>query len=336
MSLRIILYLYLIMPGALIVYLVDFLFLGKVFKGEFPSNSQNILIMLIFLGLPHVLAGFLIVFSRWTYISFYKFRIAFFVIFIVFLSVLGGYYFYYFDYIVIFLGAIFGVFHVVKQQYGVLYRGHFIKNFYSMTSVFFSFLIGVFIYLGIFFREVISDDFLGYIGVIVVILCFLLSVFSFVSCDFSLKRLSLTCFWVNPVLIVFCAFFYIQEYFLLAIITPRLIHDLTAYFYYIDHEQRFFRKKENSTFFGLLSSWNVPVFLILPMSSIVVAIFLFMYEDVIIHFSKHVTLQLIGYDFLPSSILWFFVAMHYYTESFMWKRGSPLTAGAYRECSTGR
>jgi hypothetical protein len=102
------------------------------------------------------------------------------------------------------------------------------------------------------------------------------------------------------------------------------VHDATAYIFYITHDYNKHAHQPQNWLYQAAKRCNIHVFLVLPLLSALLTFVLQVYGDVLISFitqtlfdieiRKAITLGLIGYLSL----------MHYYTEAFMWKHGSPL------------
>jgi hypothetical protein len=105
---------------------------------------------------------------------------------------------------------------------------------------------------------------------------------------------------------------------------PRLVHDATAYVFYVTHDYNKHHQNPQNTLYKYAARCHLHVFLVLPVFSFVLTFFLQAYGDELVNFitqyvfgmevTQVITLGLIGYLSL----------MHYYTEAFTWQAGSPL------------
>ena len=130
--------------------------------------------------------------------------------------------------------------------------------------------------------------------------------------------------WSNTFLIVSSFYFYTQQYYFRSILIPRLVHDATAYVFYIAHDYNKHHESPKNIIYTCAKRCNLQVFLVLPIASFALTYLLQTYGDawvnVITDFffgmeiRKAITLGLIGYLSL----------MHYYTESFVWQASSPM------------
>ena len=118
-------------------------------------------------------------------------------------------------------------------------------------------------------------------------------------------------------------YLYQQQYYFLAILVPRLVHDATAYTFYVTHDYNRHHAKPHNFMYRIGRLFHIPLLIVLPLSSFALAFALQAYgDDFISHLSdfffgvsihKVITLGLLGYLAL----------MHYYTEAFTWKNDSP-------------
>ena len=97
-------------------------------------------------------------------------------------------------------------------------------------------------------------------------------------------------------------FYVVTGYPILALIVPRVIHDLTAYAYYITHDTNRFKQKQTNAIYKTTSRFRLPIFLANPLISIALA---------------YSIVQLNSTTILSVLTCVFF--LHYYTESFIWK-----------------
>jgi hypothetical protein len=129
--------------------------------------------------------------------------------------------------------------------------------------------------------------------------------------------------WSNTLLILSSFYLYVRQYYFFAILVPRLVHDATAYIFYITHDYNKHRQQPQNWIYRLARRYGVHYFIVLPLISFSLAFVLQGYGDAAVSWAAHrlfgmeiskaVTLGLLGYLGL----------MHYYTDSFTWKGDSP-------------
>jgi hypothetical protein len=101
------------------------------------------------------------------------------------------------------------------------------------------------------------------------------------------------------------------------------VHDATAYIFYVTHDYNRHHQHPQNFIYRCAARCHVNIFIVLPVCSFMLAFALQAYGDGIVNaitefffglqIRKAVTLGLLGYLAL----------MHYYTEAFTWKQGSP-------------
>ncbi|MDP8932098.1 MAG: hypothetical protein M3O70_26900, partial [Actinomycetota bacterium] len=129
--------------------------------------------------------------------------------------------------------------------------------------------------------------------------------------------------WANTALVVTSFLLYATGYGLLAIAVPRVVHDTTAFAFYVVHDANKHGNGPRNLFHRLASSVPGGVLWVTPALAILVAYLLSEHGDALVH-------QLSGgvlADAVPKpvslGVLGYLGMMHYYYESFTWKSGSP-------------
>ncbi|WP_374089875.1 hypothetical protein [Methylomicrobium lacus] len=320
-SFRLILALYLIIPVCVLLQLFDGWFWHDFLKENLPSNTGHFLLYQILFGTPHIVASAILLCSNGDYLKLYKPRIFRMTLALAAVFGIGSLFLpYYVFYVAV---AAWTVLHVLKQQHG-LARGLCklpAPHFYGLLGL--SVGAGLLIYLGIFLQAKLTPDQVEWIKLIAGNLCVLLALGT-VYC----QRLVATAFgkwflWSNTLLVLSSYYLFIQQYYFLAILGPRLVHDATAYFFYVTHDYNRHHQQPQNWLYRQAKSWHVHCFIVLPALSFGLAFVLQAYGDHVIslitnywfgiEIRKAVTLGVLGYLGL----------MHYYTESFTWKQDSP-------------
>jgi len=107
------------------------------------------------------------------------------------------------------------------------------------------------------------------------------------------------------------------EYFIFALIIPRVIHDVTAFIIYSNHDANKYSIKKNNFIYAKLKSLPVPVWVLSPTLGIAIA---FIVNNINPWFALY--------------SVFIFELLHYYIESFIWKKGG--THRSYFKISTLR
>jgi len=215
------------------------------------------------------------------------------------------------------------VYHVLRQQHGIARGICKLPNWAFQLLLWLSITAGVFIYIGIFLKNSLDIQLTEWLKVVAGCLCIGLA-----SCTIFCQRYCPNPFskwflWANSFLVLSSFYLYVEQYYFLAILIPRLVHDITAYIFYVTHDYNRHREQPKNFIYQFTNRCHLPIFMVLPILSFALAFVLQAYGDYWIsyisktlfevEFRKAVTLGLLGYLAL----------MHYYTEAFTWKQDSP-------------
>jgi len=320
-SFRLLLGLYAIIPLCLLLQLFDGWFWQGFLQQSLPSSPKQFLLFQIIFGTPHIVASSILLASNTEYLKFYKLKIILMTVAIITVFGLGSLFIpYNVFYVTV---AAWTVYHVLKQQLGVgrsLYR---LPDSVFYLLLWLSVTAGLFVYIGIFLKNSLDMQQLEWIKLIAGVLCAGL-VCSALLCERYVTTQSGRCFlWSNVLLVLSTFYLFVQQYYFFAILAPRLVHDATAYIFYVVHDYNKHHKHPKNAMYRYAARCHVPVFVVLPLASFALAFVLQSYGDSAINaltafffgveINKAITLGLLGYLAL----------MHYYTEAFTWKQNSP-------------
>jgi hypothetical protein len=320
-SFRLLLSLYLIIPICLLLQWFDGLFWQRTLAENLPSSPSHFLLFQILFGTPHIIASAVVLVTNGEYLNFYKQKVIYMTIAIIVFFGLGSLII---PYRVLYLiVAFWTVFHVLKQQHGIARGVCRLPSWAFNLMLWLSVAAGFFIYAGIFLKNSLDVQQAEWIKQAAAGLCTGL-VFSAILCQRSVPTAFGKWFlWSNIGLVLSSFYLYVQEYYFFAILVPRLVHDTTAYFFYVTHDyNKHFRQPQNF-FYRQIRRCHLPIVIVLPVVSFALAFILQAYGDMAVNavtdfffgmeIRKAVTVGLLGYLGL----------MHYYTESFTWKQDSP-------------
>ena len=320
-SFRLLLGLYAIIPLCLVLQMVDGWFWHGFLRENLPSRPTHFLLFQILFGTPHILASTLVLVSNTEYLKFYQRNILLMTAAIAIVFGVGSLFIPYQVFYV--LVAAWTVYHVLKQQHGVARGVCRLPSWAFYLLLWLSVAAGLFVYIGIFLKNSLDAQQTEWIKQIAGLLCAGL-VLSAIYC----QRYVTTAFgkwflWSNIFLVISSFYLYLQQYYFLAILAPRLVHDATAYIFYVTHDYNRHHNHPQNFIYRYAARCNVHIFIVLPVCSFVLAFVLQAYGDNIVsaitefffgvEIRKAITLGLLGYLAL----------MHYYTEAFTWKQESP-------------
>ncbi|HIF54007.1 MAG: hypothetical protein ABGX40_00335 [Methylococcales bacterium] len=321
-SFKLLLGLYLVIPLSILVYILDQYYWGNYLKAILPSSPSHFILFQILFGTPHIIASALILLGNKEYLQFYKVKLLVMTALIILVFGIGSLFIPY--RVLYIMAACWTVYHVFKQQHGIAKAVCQLPSWGFYWLLWISVSAGIFIYIGVFLKNSLGVQQIEWVKMIAFVLTFGL-ILSTVLCQRYIKTGFGKCFlWSNTLLIVSSFYMYTQQYYFLAILIPRLVHDATAYVFYVTHDYNKHHQSPQNTLFKYAERCHLHVFLVLPLFSFALAYLLQAYGDEMVNMitrwffdgeiRQAISLGLIGYLSL----------MHYYTEAFTWQAGSPL------------
>ena len=321
-SFKLILGLYSIIPLCFLLYLIDVLFLNGYLQSILPSSPTHFVLFQLLFGTPHIIASAILLASNKEYLQFFKVKLLGMSLFIILFFGVGSLYIPYKALYII--SVCWTVYHVFKQQHGIGKAVCRLPSWAFYWMLWLSVSAGIFIYLGIFLKNSLTAQYADWISLISAVLSMGL-ILSAILCQRYVKDSFGKYFlWANTLLIVSSFYFYSQQYYFLAILIPRLVHDATAYVFYVTHDYNKHHLKPQNFIYKYAKRCNIHVFIVLPLMSFALTYLLQAYGDAWVNvitqlffgadIYKAITLGLIGYLSL----------MHYYMEASTWQVNSPL------------
>lgn len=320
-SFRLLLGLYAIIPLCLMLQMADSWFWNGFLRENLPTRPTHFLLFQILFGTPHILASTILLVGNTEYLKFYQHKI---LVMTAALAIVFGVGSLFIPYQVFYvLVAAWTVYHVLKQQHGVARGVCRLPTWAFYLLLWLSVAAGLVVYIGIFLKNSLDAQQTEWIKQIAGMLCAGL-ILSAIYCQRYVATLFGKWFlWSNIFLVISSYYLYVQQYYFLAILVPRLVHDATAYIFYVTHDYNRHHNHPQNFIYRYTALCNVHVFIVLPVCSFVLAFVLQAYGDDIVkvitefffgvEIRKAITLGLLGYLAL----------MHYYTEAFTWKQESP-------------
>ena len=313
--------LYAIIPLCLALQVIDVSFWQGYLQSHLPSSPNHFIVFQILFGTPHIIASTLVLTSNSDYLTTYSRKLMLMTMAIAIVFGLGSLFIPYKVFYV--LVAAWTVYHVIKQQHGVARSVYRLPNWAFYVLLWLSVVAGLIIYVGIFLKNSLDVQQTFWIKQSAGLLCISIILFGIYCHRYVSGRFGRCFLWANIFLVLSSFYLYIQQYYFLAILVPRLVHDATAYTFYVTHDYNRHHAKPNNFMYGIARLFHIPLLIVLPLSSFALAFALQAYgDDFISHLSdfffgvsihKVITLGLLGYLAL----------MHYYTEAFTWKNDSP-------------
>ncbi|MDF1581769.1 MAG: hypothetical protein P1P78_00510 [Methyloprofundus sp.] len=320
-SFKLLLALYAIIPLCLILQLTDSFALNGALLRYLPSSPSHFLLFQVLFGTPHILASTLLMTSNKEYFQFYQKKIIIMTLAImVFFAVASQLVSYYMLYILV---ASWTVYHVLKQQHGIGRAIYQLPSWAFYLLLWLSVAAGISIYIGIFLKDTLTPQYAEWVKQLAASLVVSLF-FSTILCQrYVQTRFGLYFIWANSLLIISSFYFYVQEYYFLAILIPRLVHDATAYIFYVTHDVNKHGEKPQNFIYRWAKQVKLNVFIVLPLISFSLTYVLQVYGD---QWFNAITQFFLGMEIrkaITVGLIGYFSLMHYYTEAFTWKHGSP-------------
>lgn len=297
-SIRNLMYLYLIIPISLFVIWIDVVFLNSSLQITIPKSPNNIYLFTLFFILPHIIGSSITLIDK-EYIAAYKTKLGYSVILSLIFAIAFSFILPHRIYLMLF--GLMTLYHVIGQQLGLTAafsgaRGRVFKAWKwwgLLTAVSTSFLIYIPEEGG-----VLNYHYLRYA---IIAQYFVLFTLTYLGQKQSTIPNGKKYFWLNFVLI-FSVFVCVElKYVFFAILIPRVIHDLTAFNFYIAHDYNRNKSTKHNIFYKILNI-KKP-FIMTPLLAIIIA----------------VGINTTGFF----TLIMFLTLFHYCTESFMWKGLTP-------------
>jgi len=321
-SFRLLMGLYAIIPLCLLIKWVDVSLWGGFLLSHLPSSPTNFVLFQILFGTPHIVASAILLTSNPQYLKFYRFKILAMTLFIIVFFGIGSLFIPYKALYII--TACWTVYHVFKQQHGIGKAVCRLPSWAFYLLLWLSVAAGIFVYMGIFLKNSLEPLQAEWIKQVAATLTVLLVVASIACQRYVPTTFGKFFLWGNTLLIASSFYLYAQQYYFLAILIPRLVHDTTAYIFYVTHDYNKHYHHPQNWIYQYAARCHLHVFIVLPVLSFTLAFLLQAYGDNIVDV---ITQYLFGteiYKAVTLGLLGYLALMHYYTEAFVWAAGSPL------------
>jgi len=320
-SFRVILALYSIIPICLLLQVLDITSWGGYLKTHLPVSPSHFILFQVLFGTPHIIASALLITTHSDYFRHFQRKIILMSIALAAFFAVGSQLLSYRAlYIMV---ASWTVYHVLKQQHGIARGVCRLPEFYYQLLLWLSVVAGIFIYIGIFLHPSLTDQQTEWVQLLAGILCCVL-IISTVWFDRVVQSGSGRLFmWANSLLVITSFYLYVQQYYFLAILVPRIIHDATAYLFYVTHDYNRHHNSPDNVIYRFTARLNIPIVIVLPLISFILAFFLQSYGNNLVRMLTGILFGHEIYNFVTLGVIGYLALMHYYTEAFTWKKDSP-------------
>ncbi|MCX7099753.1 MAG: hypothetical protein NTV43_17815 [Methylococcales bacterium] len=320
-SFKLLLGLYAIIPLCLALQLFDGWFWQNFLRENLPNRPTHFLLFQILFGTPHIIASTLLLVGNTAYLKLYQRKLTIMTVAIAIVFGVGSLFVPYRVFYVLVAG--WTVFHVLKQQHGVGRGVCQLPTWAFYLLLWLSVAAGLFVYIGIFLKNSLDAQQTEWIKEITLFLCLGL-VLSGIYC----QRYVSTTFgkwflWGNIFLVLSSFYLYLQQYYFLAILVPRLVHDATAFIFYVTHDYNKHYHHPQNFMYRCAARCRMHIFFVLPVCSFILAFVLQAYGDQIVEVLTKYLFDIEIHKAITLGLLGYLALMHYYTEAFTWKQGSP-------------
>lgn len=320
-SFRVLLGLYLIIPLCLVLYGFDTAFWDGYLRENLPTRPTHLVLFQILFGTPHILASNILLFSNGEYFQLYKRNVIWATLIIALVFGVGSLFIPYYAFYVAVAG--WTVFHVLKQQHGVVRGLCQLPNWAYQSLLWLSVCAGLLIYIGIFLHRHLEPNTAFWLQNSAGFLTTLLVLLAFYAQRFAPTVFGKTFLWANVFLVVSSFYLYVQEYYFFAILIPRLVHDATAYVFYVTHDFNKHSLQPQNALYRLAKRYSISIYLVLPVLSFALAFVLQAYGDAVIEWLTQAVFGVEIHKVITLGVLGYFALMHYYCEGLTWRAGSP-------------
>ena len=315
------LWLYSIIPLCLTIQLLDvWLWQGNL-KQSLPSSPTHFLLFQILFGTPHIIASSLLILSNADYVKCYQKKILLMTAIVAVIFGVGSLFLpYWFFYVGV---ATWTVIHVLKQQHGIARGVCRLPNWIYQCLLWTSVAAGICIYIGVFLKNSLTVQQAEWLKHSAGSLCIALVLAAFWFQRQVETALGKCFLWANVLLVIVSFYFYTLQYYFLAILAPRLVHDVTAYTFYVTHDYNKHQPKPQNALYRYATLCRIPMIAVLPLLSFALAFLLQAYGDIAV---AELTRYLFGIEIhkvITIGLLGYLALLHYYTEGFIWKQDSP-------------
>ncbi|MEQ1543857.1 hypothetical protein [Methyloglobulus sp.] len=320
-SFRLLLGLYGIIPVCLALQCFDHWFWQDFLKEYLPSNPFHFVLFQILFGTPHIIASNIVLVSNPDYLKHYKRHIILMTVAIAAAYILGNMLLPY--WVLFILVAIWTIYHVLKQQYGVARGVCQLPESVFKLLLTLSVAAGVAIYIGIFLRNSLAADQLYWIKHAAALGCLLLLVAAFVNQHHVSTEFGRWFYWSNVFLVLTCFYLFLQQHYFMAVLVPRFVHDATAYVFYVTHDYNKHHRRPQNFIYRYAARCNFHVFIVLPVISFSLTFVLLAYGDDVANFITRYLWSVEFYKVITLGFLGYLALMHYYMEGLTWQKDSP-------------
>lgn len=320
-SFRWLLGLYLVIPVCLLLQGMDGWFWHEYLRENLPSSPTHFLLFQIMFGTPHIIASATLLVTNGDYFRHFRRKVLWMTAVVAVVFGVGSLFI---PYRVLYIAvACWTVLHVLKQQHGVARGVCRLPEWAFRLLLWLSVAAGIFIYIGIFLNQSLDAGQAATIRQVAGVLCAALLVSGLVCQRYADTAFAKWFLWANIGLVLSSYYLYVHQYYFLAILVPRWVHDATAYLFYVTHDYNKHNSVPQNAFYRWAAVCKLPIMLVLPLFTFASAFLLQAYGDTVVNFFSQHLFGITWHKVVTVGLLGYLGLLHYYTEAITWKQGSP-------------
>ncbi len=321
-SFRFLLSLYVVIPLCLLLAAADRWLLAGQLRASLPSSPSHFLLFQLLFGTPHIIASNLLLAGHADYLCEFKHKLLGMSLCIALFFGVGSLFI---PYRVLYvLTACWTVYHVLKQQHGVAKAVCGLPPLAFYLQLWLSVAAGILIYLGVFLKNSLSPEHADLVFWSSGLLSGLLLLSTLWAQRFPRTGFGKWFLWANSFLVAASWLVYAGQYYFLAILMPRLVHDITAYTFYVSHDVNRQAEGPDGWLHRAAAACGLPPAWVLPAVSVLLTFVLQQYGDAAVNWLTEYWFSVPVYKAVSVGLIGYLALMHYYSEAFVWAKGSPL------------
>lgn len=296
--------LYFIVPACFVAVLLDALVFHGALRRALPSHPDDIAFFTVLFNGPHIIASHLIFIDR-EYLAHYRKNLIGFGVVLTLVSIaVFGYSFR----LGFFLSLLFTFWHIITQQVGL--TGAQLRNSSPTFQAWkwMAIAMGVGAYVMTIGRGVPGFEVRTPFGWIAAALAIPSTIAAILLHRRAPNAGARRYLWANQWMLLGMLAFSVTRYPFFAILMPRVVHDLTAFYVYLVHDHnRSADGPRRNLVYRAAASLGMPTWVFGPLLAIAIAYFV---DRVLSRHGVFVVIYVLS-------------AFHYYMEGVVWKRGTP-------------
>jgi hypothetical protein len=320
-SFRLLLGIYWILPVCLAVCLADRFAFGSALQRALPRSPGQFFLFALFFGTPHIVASNVILATNAEYFRLYRRRLLLLTVGLAVFFAVGNLTL---PYSVLYaLVATVTIVHVVRQQIGIGgAAGRPEGAAYAAWGILLV-LSSVVVYNAIFLSRAFTAGQLRWVDRSILVFSPAILVAAVLSHARVPSRTGKYFLWANTAMTLVSFSFYLQGYPLFAVVAPRVIHDVTAFVFYVAHDHNRHLEGPRNALYALLAKARVGAVVAVPALAVLVTWFLDKRADLWLGFLTDHVLEPRYSRAIAFGFVGYLGLVHYYTEALTWKADSP-------------